>query len=405
MMFLHYACWLLLALILYTYFGYALVVGLAAALKRRLRPAAALAPFEPAVTLVVPAYNEADILDEKIANCLALDYPADKLRLLFITDGSTDHSAQVLARYPRIEHLHVAPRGGKSLAENRAIQHVSTDYVIFTDANTQLNAGAVRALVRHYQDARVGAVSGEKKIRPQATAPGAGEGLYWKYESFLKRCDSDLYSLMGAAGELVSFRTALFAPLEADTILDDFVQSLRIVEQGYRVVYEPAAYASEDASASLPEEMERKIRICAGGWQAMTRLPRLLNPLRQPLVSFLYVSHRVLRWSLAPLALALLLPLSLGLLLGTSGPLAGGYGLLLAGQLALYGAAWLGWRQAARTGHTAKLLVMPLFFSLMNAAVFLGFRRFVRRAQPAAWAKASRAQASVISYQSSVIEH
>lgn len=389
-MFLHYACWLLLLLVLYTYFGYALVVGLAAALKRRLRPAVALAPFEPAVTLVVPAYNEADILEEKIANCLALDYPADKLRLLFITDGSTDHSGQVLARYPRIEHLHAAPRGGKSLAENRAIQHVSTDYVIFTDANTQLNAGAVRALVRHYQDARVGAVSGEKKIRPQATAPGAGEGLYWKYESFLKRCDSGLYSLMGAAGELVSFRTALFAPLEADTILDDFVQSLRIVEQGYRVVYEPAAYASEDASASLPEEMERKIRICAGGWQAMTRLPRLLNPLRQPLVSFLYVSHRVLRWSLAPLALALLLPLSLGLWLSTSGPLAGGYGLLLAGQLALYGAAWLGWRQATRTGHTAKLLVMPLFFSLMNVAVFLGFRRFVRRAQPAAWAKASR---------------
>ncbi|RZL12786.1 MAG: glycosyltransferase [Hymenobacter sp.] len=321
---------------------------------------------------------------------MALDYPADKLRLLVITDGSTDNSGQVLARYPRVEHLHAAPRGGKSLAENRAMQHVKTPYVIFTDANTELNPQAVRMLVRHYQDPQVGAVSGEKKIRPQADAPGAGEGAYWKYESFLKRCDSEVYSLMGAAGELVSFRSALFAPLEADTILDDFVQSLRIVQQGYRVVYEPAAYASEDASASLPEELERKIRICAGGWQAMSRLTGLLNPLRQPLVTLLYVSHRVLRWSLAPLGLALLLPLSLGLALSASGLVATFYGVLLAGQLALYGAAWLGWRQALRTGRAAKPLVIPLFFTLMNVAVFLGLRRFVRRAQPAAWAKASR---------------
>ena len=390
MPYLQLTCWLLLALIFYTYLGYALLVGLAAALRRRLWPAAPLAPFEPAVTLVVPAYNEAGILDEKIANCLALDYPTDKLRLLVITDGSTDDSAQVLARFPRLEHLHAAARGGKAAAENRAMQHVATPFVVFTDANTQLNPGAVRALVRHYQDARVGSVSGEKKIRAQASAPGAGEGIYWRYESFLKRCDSELCSLMGAAGELVSFRTDLWQPLEADTILDDFVQSLRLVQRGYRVVYEPAAYATEDASPSLPEEWERKIRICAGGWQAMTRLTGLLNPLRQPLVTLLYVSHRVLRWSLAPLALALLLPLSLALALGSTGPAAGFYALLLAGQLALYGAAALGWQQVARTGHTARPLVIPLFFSLMNVAVFQGFVRWARRAQPAAWVKASR---------------
>lgn len=390
MLFCQYACWALLALVFYTYFGYAGMVWLWAQAKGLGRPQGPGRSFEPPVTLVVPAYNEAGILEEKIANSLALDYPADKLRVVFITDGSTDHSGQVLARHPRIEHLHAAKRAGKAMAENRAMEFVQTPYVIFTDCNTLLNREAVRELVRHYQDPSVGAVSGEKKIRPQVSAPGAGEGLYWQYESLLKRCDSQIHSLMGAAGELVSFRTDLFAPLEADTILDDFVQSLRIVGQGYRVVYEPRAYATEDASASLPEEMERKIRICAGGWQAMTRLPQLLNPLRQPVVTLLYVSHRVLRWSLAPLALALLLPLSLGLALATSGLAAGFYSLLLAGQLALYGGAWLGWRQAARTGRTAKLLVIPLFFSLMNLAVFLGFGRWVRKAQPAAWAKATR---------------
>jgi biofilm PGA synthesis N-glycosyltransferase PgaC len=401
MLYFQYACWALLALVFYTYVGYALVVWLWAKVKMRLAPPAALVPFEPAVTLVVPAYNEASILEEKIANCLALSYPADKLRLVFITDGSTDNSGQVLARHPRVEHLHVPQRGGKSLAENRAMTFVKTPYVVFTDCNTLLNPEAVRELVKHYQDPTVGAVSGEKKIRPQASAPGAGEGIYWKYESMLKRCDSQIYSLMGAAGELVSFRTELFAPLEADTILDDFVQSLRIVGRGYRVVYEPLAYATEDASASLPEEMERKIRICAGGWQSMTRLPQLLNPLRQPVVTFLYVSHRVLRWSLTPAALLLLLPLSLGLALSTTGPATWFYSALLLGQLALYLSAWVGWQQAARTGRTAKLLVVPLFFCLMNLAVFLGFGRWLRKAQPAAWAKASRVP--VITYQSSAV--
>lgn len=386
MTFCYFLFALLLALVAYTYLGYAAVVGVWAKLRRPTEPPAG---FEPPVTLVVPAYNEADILAAKVENCLALDYPAEKLRLLFITDGSTDDSGRVLARYPRVEHLHVAQRGGKSAAENRAMQHVATPFVVFTDCNTQLNAAAVRQLVRHYQDERVGAVSGEKKVRDNAAAPGAGEGLYWRYESFLKRCDSQIYSLMGAAGELVSFRTALFAPLETDTILDDFVQSLRVVAQGYRVVYEPAAYATEDASATLAEEMERKTRICAGGWQAMSRLTMLLNPLRQPVVTFLYVSHRVLRWSLAPLALALLLPLSLGLALAAPGWVGAFFGAALLAQLALYGAAWAGWRQA-EGGQPGKLLVVPLFFTMMNVAVFRGFGRWVRKAQPAAWAKASR---------------
>ncbi|GAB3845963.1 glycosyltransferase family 2 protein [Hymenobacter terrigena] len=386
MIVLEYSFWIALALVAYTYLGYAVVVGAWAALVTRLRKPQALRAFEPDVTLVVPAYNEAPILAAKVENCLAQDYPADRLQVMVITDGSTDNSAQVLARYPSVRHLHTPARGGKSLAENRAMEFVETPFVVFTDANTELNPAAVRELVKHYQNPAVGAVSGEKKVRAVAgSTPGAGEGLYWKYESFLKRCDSRVRSLMGAAGELVSFRTELFRPLEADTILDDFVQSLRIVEQGYTVVYEPAAYATEDPSASLAEEWERKIRICAGGWQAMSRLRRLLNPLRQPLVSFLYVSHRVLRWSLAPVALALLLPLSVLLAAATSGWASGFYALAAAAQVLFYLAAWRGWQGAA-----GKLAVVPLYFCMMNLAVFAGFRRYYRNAQPAAWAKATR---------------
>lgn len=377
--------WLSVAVVFYTYVGYGLIVWLwARAVRGQARP---LAPdFEPEVTLVVPAYNEADILDEKVRNCRALDYPADKLKLLFITDGSNDHSGQVLAAYPDVRHLHQPARAGKSMAENRAIGHVTTPYVIFTDCNTLLNPEAVRQLVRHYQDPRVGAVSGEKRVLRDGSTSGAGEGLYWKYESLLKRCDSAIFSLMGAAGELVSFRTRLFAPLEADTVLDDFVQSMRIVDAGYRVVYEPAAYALEPPSFSLAEEMKRKVRICAGGWQAMGRLLPLLNPLRQPVVAFLYISHRVLRWSLTPALLLLLLPLNAALAYAYGGI----YTLLLGLQGFFYGTAALGWWRASR-GQPAGPLLVPLYFTMMNAAVFQGALRHWRKAQPAAWDKAQRA--------------
>jgi len=380
--------WLSLAVVFYTYAGYAVVVGLWAWAVRGPRQSPAPG-FEPEVTLVVPAYNEADILAEKVRNCQAQHYPAGKLKLLFITDGSTDDSGAVLAAYSGVQHLHQPTRAGKSMAENRAIRHVTTPFVVFTDCNALLNPEAVRRLVRHYQDPRVGAVSGEKRVQRDGSAPGAGEGLYWRYESFLKRCDSDIYSLMGAAGELVSFRTSLFKPLEADTVLDDFVQSMRVVDAGYRVVYEPTAYALEPPSFSLKEEMKRKVRICAGGWQAMSRLLPLLNPWRQPVVAFLYFSHRVLRWTLAPALLLLLLPLNAALALVYGGV----YAALLGLQSLFYGAAGLGWWRASR-GQAAGPLLVPLYFTMMNAAVFQGAQRFWCNAQPAAWDKAQRAPAT-----------
>lgn len=380
--------WFALAVVLYTYLGYGLIVWIWAKAKSLLNDSKKrYSPdFEPEVTLVVPAYNEGNILKNKIEDCLALDYPAEKLQITFITDGSTDNSEAVLSSYPQVTHLHSPERGGKSLAENRAMEFVNTPYVIFTDCNTFLNRDAVREMVKHYQDPQVGAVSGEKKILSEDSLSGSGEGLYWKYESFLKRCDSQIHSLMGAAGELVSFRSNLFQPLEKDTILDDFIQSLRIVDKGYKVVYEPNAYAMEAPSVSMAEEMKRKIRICAGGWQSMARLTSLLNPFRQPVVTFLYLSHRVLRWSLTPALLAILLPVSFVLAW-----LGGGiYSLAFGLQVLFYGAAWAGWVLDAK-GVKLKLLVVPLYFTMMNVAVFKGFMRYTRSSQPAAWEKAERA--------------
>jgi len=172
-------------------------------------------------------------------------------------------------------------------------------------------------------------------------------------------------------------------------VLDDFVQSMRVVDAGYRVVYEPTAYALEPPSFSLKEEMKRKVRICAGGWQAMARLLPLLNPWRQPVVAFLYFSHRVLRWTLAPALLLLLLPLNAALALVYGGV----YAALLGLQSLFYGAAGLGWWRASR-GQAAGPLLVPLYFTMMNAAVFQGAQRFWCNAQPAAWDKAQRAPAT-----------
>ncbi|WP_237144595.1 glycosyltransferase family 2 protein [Pontibacter pamirensis] len=387
MLILKVVFWFSLAVVLYTYIGYGLIVWIWAKAKNLLsdNKMSYSDTYEPEVTLVVPAYNEGSILESKIADCLALDYPADKLLITFITDGSTDNSEEVLSCYPQVTHLHSPVRGGKSLAENRAMEYVHTSYVIFTDCNTFLNRDAVRELVKHYQNPAVGAVSGEKKILSEGSSSGSGEGLYWKYESFLKRCDSQIHSLMGAAGELVSFRSSLFQPLEADTILDDFMQSLRIVDKGYKVVYEPDAYAMEAPSASMAEEMKRKIRICAGGWQSMARLTSLLNPFRQPVVTFLYLSHRVLRWSLTPALLALLVPLSTVLAWFQGGI----YTLVFAMQVLFYLMAWAGWNAEAK-GKKLKLLLVPLYFSMMNIAVFKGFIRYTRGSQPATWEKAER---------------
>lgn len=191
---------------------------------------------------------------------MQLDYPVDKLKIVFITDGSTDDSLEILKKHPHITTLHINRRGGKTAAENRAMKHVTTPYVIFSDANTFVNKQAVRSIVRHFADEKVGCVAGEKRILTKSAdvASAAGEGMYWKYESFLKKLDTQLYSAVGAAGELVAFKTNLYENMPEDTILDDFIQSMTIACKGYKIVYEPDAYAVETAAASVKEELKER---------------------------------------------------------------------------------------------------------------------------------------------------
>src|SRR5690606_6817597 len=217
--------WLSLVVVFYAFLGYGILIYLLVLVKRQphqqTKPGSV--PFEPAVSLVIPCYNEAHILKEKVQNCFQLDYPSSLLQIYFITDGSTDGFSEVLRDYPEIILLHEDQRGGKTAAENRAMLFIKTPIVVFSDANTMLNRQAIQNIVRHFEDEKVGCVSGEKRVKVEEkdSASSAGEGIYWKYESLLKRLDSEWHTAVGAAGELVAFRTDLYEVLPEDAILDD----------------------------------------------------------------------------------------------------------------------------------------------------------------------------------------
>jgi poly-beta-1,6-N-acetyl-D-glucosamine synthase len=385
--------WLSLFVIFYAFIGYGILLTIMVRVKRLFAHPLNQAmekEYLPLVSLIIPCYNEADIIREKVLNSLSLDYPREKLGLYFITDGSNDHFREVLEEFPEVILLHQDRRAGKTAAENRAMRLVSTPIVVFSDANTFLNKAALKNIVRHFADPKVGCVSGEKRVRAEQKdeASTAGEGMYWKYESYLKRLDSELYSAVGAAGELVAFRSSLYQHLPEDTLLDDFMQSMLIASQGYRIVYEPEAYALEEGSASVKEELKRKIRIGAGGWQSMYRLLHKITPWKQPSLYFQYLSHRVLRWAVTPILLVLVFILNL-LLLGEGAV----YTFIFIAQILFYLAAGLGYGLETRKLRW-KFLFFPYYFCVMNYAVLMGLFRFLKGSQKGAWEKALRKKTS-----------
>ena len=385
--------WLSLLIVFYTFLGYGILLYILVRIRRifkgkRLPPG--LDQDFPSLTLVIAAYNEESIIEEKISNTLELSYPSGKLSLLFVTDGSNDRTPELVAAYPQIRLMHTPVRSGKILAMHRAMDQVDTEVVVFTDANTFLNRDALLLIARHYADPRVGAVSGEKRVMQDAVSDAtAGEGFYWKYESALKKWDSELHSVVGAAGELFSVRRSLYKSVQPDTILDDFMISMQIAEQGYRIVYEPDAYASETSSENIQEELKRKVRIAAGGIQSILRLKKLMKPFHDPLLSFQYVSHRVLRWTVTPFLMILALLLNIFIVVRSGGAI---YYLLLAGQAGFYLAALAGWALERRR-IKVKALFVPYYFCMMNYAVLAGIRRYIKGSQSAAWDKAKRKSA------------
>ena len=385
------AFWICIFLVFYTYIGYGIVLYLLVKLKRIVRPEKRDSKTEtelPHVTLMICAYNEEDIVDKKMENTNALDYPKEKLHVLWVTDGSNDLTNQRLAKYDNVTVAFKPERKGKTAALNHGIKEVKTDIVAMTDANTMLNNQAMKVIVAEMKNPKVGCVAGEKRVmaRDDKQSAAEGEGLYWKYESCLKRLDSELHSAMGAAGELCAIRTTLFEEMPEDTLLDDFILSMLILKRGYKIAYTSDAYAMEYGSADINEESKRKKRIAAGGLQSCWRLRSLMNPFTHPLTAFQFVSHRVLRWTITPFALLLLIPLNVILVIDNQHPV---YNMIWILQLLFYLAAFAGQTLAAK-GKKNKLLYVPYYFLFMNANVFKGIA-YLTKKQGGTWEKAKRA--------------
>lgn len=338
--------------------------------------------YLPSVTVVVAAYNEERCIAAKLANSLALDYPADRLEVLVGSDGSTDRTDQLVGGVgnPRVV-LSRAERVGKTGVLNRCVPSAQGEIVVLTDANTSLRPSAVRELVRHFADPEVGAVCGRLKLY-NPTRRDYEESAYWFYESILKLYEGKHGAVMGANGGLYAIRRRLFTQLPPSTIVDDFVIPLRILAGGYLVRYEPQAVAWEETTEDYRQEFGRRARIAAGNFQSLRLLARLLSPARG-WAAFAFFSHKLLRWC-APALMAVALAANLAL----AGR--GSYRAALALQLGFYLLALAG-RLGVLRGWPRRLASAAYYFVAMNLAIAVGFWRFARSSQGAAWERTARA--------------
>lgn len=376
------AFWAAAVLLAQTYFLYPLWLLLLARVRPGRRQVPASPSHWPSVSLVVAAHDEAGCIGEKLENSLALDYPADRLEVLIGSDGSTDGTDAVVRAHPdpRV-HLLAAPRAGKTSVLNRCIPAAGGEVVVLSDANTRIDPGALKALVRHFEDPEVGAVCGRLQLY-NPTRAEYEESAYWKYESWLKALEGTQGAVVGANGGLYAMRRALFTRLPPSTIVDDFVIALRLLDQGYRVLYEPAALASEETTEDYGREFGRRARIAAGNFQSLGLVPGLLSPFRG-FPAFAFWSHKVLRWC-APALMLIALAANVALL---DAPF---FQVTMGLQVAFYGLAVLG-SLAVGPSIVRRTAGIAYYFVTMNLAIAVGFWRFLRNSQAAAWERTARA--------------
>jgi cellulose synthase/poly-beta-1,6-N-acetylglucosamine synthase-like glycosyltransferase len=343
----------------------------------------------PSITVVIAAYNEEAVIAGRIENLLAADYPRDRLSVIVAADGSDDRTAEIAEsfRHQGVLVLANSSRRGKPAAINRAIREVTSDVVVFSDANNQYEPDGLTRLVAPFSDPRVGAVTGAKRVRASNSVTGSGEGLYWRYESLIKTAESRLGSCVGVNGEMFAVRAGLIDHVPEEIINDDSYMAMQVLKAGFDVVYQPDAISWEPASETGDDDRLRRERIVAGRIQALARAPQIV-PWRRPVVAWQIVSHKLLR-PFIPLLAAVALFSTLAslrdavrnrraLVLPATA---------LIGQLGVYFAAWVG-RRSARPGRLAKAAA---YLVDSNRASLAGTIGYLRGRQDVLWVKAQRA--------------
>lgn len=371
-------------MVVYSYLLYPGLIWVFARVFGRPPQAPAIGAELPTATLLIAAHNEEAVIAQRLRNALAMDYPHGHLQIVVASDGSSDGTAGVVDSFADrgVRLLDYNIRRGKSAVLNAAMTQIDTELVILSDANTQIERDAARNLARWFSDPRVGAVCGRLVLTDPATGKNA-DGLYWRYETFLKKCEARLGALLGSNGSIYAIRRQLYVPIPPNTIVDDFVIPLLAkLRTNFRIVYDCDAVASEETAADIRGEFQRRARIGAGGFQAIALLWRLMSPARGWL-AFAFVSHKVMRW-LCPLALLAMLVSSTA-----AAFTAPAYRLALIAQILFYlaslAAALL---PRARSLRPLKLATM---FTSMNAALAVGFCRWVGGVRSGAWERTARA--------------
>lgn len=375
--------WLSCCLIFYTYLGYpTLLLGMSifAAKRRRMDD-----DHLPSVTMLIAAYNEEAVIEEKLKNCLALDYPPDKLEIIIGSDGSQDRTNEIIAKYAgkQIRLAEFAARRGKAAVLNSIAQMAQGEILIFSDANTMYRRDAVARLVPHFADVQVGGVCGRLVLLSQnGQIEAKGERFYWDYESYLKHLEGKIKTVLGANGAIYAIRRELFAALPAHkVVMDDFLIPLRVVQRGYDIVYDKDAVVCEFTAPNLRAEFNRKVRIGAANFHGIREILPLLNPLKG-FVSFGLWSHKIIRWAV-PFLLITMFVANL-MLLGVSF-----YNTTFMLQAGFYLLALIAWRLDRFDIHV-PFLIYPYYFAVVNLALLIGFFKFITKAQNPAWARVER---------------
>jgi cellulose synthase/poly-beta-1,6-N-acetylglucosamine synthase-like glycosyltransferase len=395
--------WISAGWVFYTYVGYPALLLILASMwqvttdlrfllgrrnRRRRRDAAAPAQ----VTVCFSAYNEGSVIAAKMRNCGELEYPAANLEILVGCDGCSDRTAALAraARLPNARILEFRERSGKPAVINRLAEQANGDILVFTDANTMIHPDALRQLLRHFSDPEVGCVCGELRLRPvQGGAPT--EGIYWRYEVFLKFLESRLNMVLGANGALFAVRRELFEPVPQLGVIDDFLIAMRVRAKGFRIVYDPEAVGEEELAPDVRHEFKRRVRIGAGNFYALRYTSGLLNP-AAGMVALAYWSHKVFRW---------IAPIHMAAALITATLLAGDpfYATCALAGAAIGVWAWLGYRLELRKERGAffrrALFTFPYYFLSMHIALLFGLVKSMRGTQTVIWNPTVREMAAV----------
>ncbi len=371
--FLFWAC---AGILFYVYAGYPAMLAVVALFVRRKKPE----PAElPSVSVLIAAYNEEAHIGRKIEQTLALDYPSDKLEILVLSDGSTDRTDDIVKSFadPRVRLLRMEPRRGKTSAQNRGVRESHGEISIFSDATTVYHPQALRYLACNYQDPKVGAATGRfLYFDPKGQSPtGAGTRTFWNYESLIKTLQSRIRTISGCSGCIYSVRKSAYTEL-ADCVISDLVQPLWVIQKGFRVVFEDRALAHEETTRSNSEEFSMRVRVVTRGMRGLLGVPDILKPWKFPWVSFQLLSHKILRW---------LVPFFLLFLFVSTAALSSHTWFRDAFFVQSLFYLWAAASVAVPLHRRWKVLGIPLYFCILNAAAFWSVFELARGRKYVVW--------------------